>query len=64
MLDLGCGPGFFSLDMAQMVGNSGRVFACDLQDGMLQKLKLKIQGTRLDERIILHKCGKNKIGIL
>ena len=64
VLDLGCGPGFFSIDMAQMVGQSGRVFACDLQDGMLQKLKLKIQGTRLDERIIPHKCDENKIGIL
>ena len=64
VLDLGCGPGFFSIDMAQMVGQAGRVFACDLQDGMLQKLKLKIQGTRLDERITLHKCAENKIGLL
>ncbi|NNK85219.1 MAG: SAM-dependent methyltransferase, partial [Desulfobacterales bacterium] len=32
VLDLGCGPGFFTLDMAQMVGQAGRVFACDLQD--------------------------------
>lgn len=63
VLDLGCGPGFFSLDMAQMVGQTGRVFACDLQDGMLQKLKLKIQGTKLDERITLHKCAENKIGL-
>ena len=63
VLDLGCGPGFFSIDMAQMVGQEGRVFACDLQDGMLQKLKLKIQGTRLDERITLHKCAENKIGL-
>lgn len=63
VVDLGCGPGFFSIDMAQMVGQAGRVFACDLQDGMLQKLKLKIQGTRLNERITLHKCGRNKIGL-
>ena len=63
VLDLGCGPGFFSMDMAQMVGQAGRVFACDLQDGMLQKLKFKIQGTRLDERVTLHKCTENKIGL-
>jgi len=64
VLDLGCGPGFFSIDMAQMVGQAGRVFACDLQDGMLQKLKLKIQGTTLNKRITLHKCDENKIGLL
>jgi ubiquinone/menaquinone biosynthesis C-methylase UbiE len=62
VLDLGCGPGFFSLAMAQMVGRSGRVFASDLQQGMLYKLKDKIQGTELEDRITLHKCEKNTIG--
>ncbi len=63
VLDLGCGPGFFSIDMAQMVGKSGRVIAADLQEGMLQKLRDKIQGTELEERITLHKCEENKIGV-
>jgi ubiquinone/menaquinone biosynthesis C-methylase UbiE len=63
ILDLGCGPGFFSIDMAQMVGKSGRVIASDLQEGMLEKLRDKIQGTELEERITLHKCEENKIGV-
>ena len=63
VLDLGCGPGFFSIDMAQMVGKSGRVIAADLQEGMLQKLRDKIQGTEYEERITLHKCEENKIGV-
>lgn len=63
VLDLGCGPGFFTIDMAQLVGKSGRVIASDLQEGMLQKLKGKIQGTDLEEIIKLHKCEKNKIGV-
>ena len=63
VLDIGCGPGFFSLDMAQMVGNSGRVIASDLQEGMLQKVRDKIKGTELEERIKLHNCEENKIGI-
>jgi ubiquinone/menaquinone biosynthesis C-methylase UbiE len=63
VLDLGCGPGFFSVDIAQMVGKSGRVIAADLQEGMLRKLRDKIQGTELEERITLHKCVKNKIGL-
>lgn len=63
VLDIGCGPGFFSIDMAQMVGNSGRVIASDLQEGMLEKLRDKIKGTELAERITLHKCEENKIGV-
>src|SRR4030065_2259766 len=63
VLDLGCGPGFFSVDIAQMVGQSGRVIASDLQEGMLRKLRDKIQGTELEERITLHKCEENKIGL-
>jgi ubiquinone/menaquinone biosynthesis C-methylase UbiE len=63
VLDVGCGPGFFSVELARMVGKSGRVIAADLQEGMLQKLKDKIQGTELEERITLHKCEENKIGL-
>ncbi len=54
VLDIGCGPGAFTIDIAQMVGKSGRVIAADLQEGMLQKLREKIQGTALEERITLH----------
>jgi FkbM family methyltransferase len=63
VLDVGCGPGFFSVDMALMVGKSGRVIAADLQAEMLQKLRAKIQGTELEERIVLHKCEKDKLGL-
>ena len=63
VLDIGCGPGFFSIDMAQMVGESGKVIALDLQEGMLRKLGDKIQGTELEKRVTLHKCEKNSLGL-
>jgi ubiquinone/menaquinone biosynthesis C-methylase UbiE len=63
VLDMGCGPGFFSIEMAHLIGQSGRVIASDLQEGMLQKLRKKIQGTELEERITLHKSEKHKIGL-
>ena len=63
VLDVGCGPGFFSTDMAQMVGESGRVIAADLQEGMLEKLRDKIKGTELEGRITLHKCEGDKTGV-
>ncbi|MBT8386627.1 MAG: class I SAM-dependent methyltransferase [Ignavibacteria bacterium] len=62
VLDFGCGPGFFSIDMAQMVGKTGQVIASDLQEGMLQKLKQKIKGTELENCITLHTCEEDKIG--
>ena len=63
VLDFGCGPGFFSIDMAHMVGASGRLIAVDLQEGMLRAVQNKIRGTVLEERVIPHQCGEDKIGV-
>lgn len=63
VLDFGCGPGYFTVAMGQMVGKNGRVIAADLQEGMLQKLKDKIHGTELEERITLHRTDVNTIGL-
>lgn len=63
VLDLGCGPGFFTIDMAELVGQTGRVIAADLQDGMLEKLRAKIHGTELEGRIVLHRCNEGGIGV-
>ena len=63
VLDLGCGPGFFSIEIAQMLNNSGKVIAADLQMGMLEKLKQKIKGTEIEQKIKLHKCQDNNIGV-
>lgn len=63
ILDIGCGPGFFSIELAQMTGKSGRVIAADLQEEMLQKIRDKIQGTELEDRIRLHKCETDRLGL-
>lgn len=63
VLDIGCGPGFFTLEIADMVGVSGQVIAADIQDGMLRKIREKIQGTPLESRIILHQCPPVGIGL-
>jgi len=61
VLDVGCGPGFYSVEMADMVGKSGNVIAADLQQGMLEKVEEKIKGTYIENRIKLHKCEKDRI---
>ena len=63
VLEVGCGPGFFSIDIALLAGKSGQVIACDLQEGMLQKVREKINGTEFETRIKLHKCEEGKIGV-
>lgn len=63
ILDIGCGPGYFTLDMARMTGPAGHVFAADLQPGMLEKLQRKIRGSELGNRITPHQCESNRIGL-
>lgn len=63
VMDLGCGPGFFTMDIARLVGKSGKVIAVDLQEGMLQKVREKMHGTAFENRIILHQCKPDAIGL-
>ena len=63
VLDYGCGPGFFTIDLARLVGHNGRVIAADLQSGMLEKLKRKIDDMALADRIRLHQCESERIGV-
>lgn len=64
VLDFGCGPGFFTVELAELVGKSGKVIAVDLQEGMLRKLREKIKGTGLENRIRIQKCDPERIGVL
>ncbi|MBI4296701.1 MAG: class I SAM-dependent methyltransferase [Chloroflexi bacterium] len=38
-LDIGCGQGFFTLPAARIVGKMGRVYALDVDEGFITKLK-------------------------
>jgi len=62
VLELGCGPGFFIVDMARLVGDSGRVVACDIQEEMLDRLRRKLSGTTLEGRVVLHRSEEGRIG--
>jgi ubiquinone/menaquinone biosynthesis C-methylase UbiE len=64
VVDLGCGPGFFSLPLAEMVGDAGRVIAVDLQEEMLDKLRFRAEHACLASRIQLHRCTPTTIGLV
>ena len=41
--DLGCGNGYWTLPMAREVGETGKVYAVDIQPEMLQKLRVRAE---------------------
>ena len=63
IIDLGCGPGYFTIPMAQKAGTNGQVTAVDVQAGMLVRLRKRVEGTQLERRIILHQCSQERIGL-
>lgn len=63
VLDMGCGPGFFTIEMAWLTGKEGQVVAADLQKGMLERIAKKINGTELSNQITLHLCQQDSIGL-
>ena len=62
VLDIGCGMGYFSIPMADMVGESGKVIATDLQSEMLDGLK-RYSAKAGVNNIITHKCEKNTLAL-
>ena len=63
VVDLGCGPGFFTVEIAKRLGASGKVIAVDVQQGMLDKLKNKIRNNPFEQKIILHKAGFDSLNL-
>jgi ubiquinone/menaquinone biosynthesis C-methylase UbiE len=63
ILEVGCGPGLFTLEAARLVGPCGRVIAADLQQAMLDMVRESSQGTDFGDRIVLHKCSEDRIGV-
>jgi len=51
VLEPGCGMGFFTLDLARLVGRQGKVIAVDLQSKMLDGLMSRARKAGLDGRI-------------
>jgi ubiquinone/menaquinone biosynthesis C-methylase UbiE len=46
--DLGCGNGFYSLKIAKLVGERGRVIGVDIQREMLEFLKARAEAERIN----------------
>lgn len=51
VVDIGPGQGYFSIPMAHMVGDNGRIIAIDIQQQMLDRLKAKAEKAGVAGRI-------------
>lgn len=64
VLDMGCGPGYFTVELAKLTGESGKVIAADLQQEMLDKMLLKVKSFGWERRVVPHKCESVRTGII
>jgi ubiquinone/menaquinone biosynthesis C-methylase UbiE len=63
VLEPGCGMGFFTLDLARMVGPEGRVVAIDLQEKMLAGLRRRARRAGLLDRIDVRQAQPDRLGV-
>jgi 2-polyprenyl-3-methyl-5-hydroxy-6-metoxy-1,4-benzoquinol methylase len=63
VMDVGCGMGYFSIALAKMVGDGGRVIAVDLQQKMLNITLKRAKRAGVAHRIQPHLCGPKDIGL-
>jgi len=63
VLDVGPGMGYFSIPLARMVGDGGKVIAADVQPQMLAALRKRARKQGLEGRIIPHLSEAHSIGV-
>jgi SAM-dependent methyltransferase len=63
VLEPGPGMGFFTLELARLVGPSGRVVALDVQPRMLAGLRRPAAGAGLLERVDVRLVSTNTLGV-
>lgn len=64
VVETGCGTGHFTMAMAQMVGQTGRVVAVDVQPEALAKVERKAETLGLARVVETWRCDADDIGQL
>ena len=61
--DIGCGLGYFSIGLARLVRESGKVIAVDIQGEMLDRMVRRASKQGVREIVSPVQCGDDNIGI-
>lgn len=63
VLDLGCGTGYFTLEIVKLLEKNGKVIASDVQKGMLEILEQKIKNSELQKQIQILNNQENTLNV-
>jgi len=63
VLDLGCGTGYFTVEIAKLLKKEGKVIAADVQKGMLDILINKVSDSELQNQIQIHNNRENTLNL-
>jgi len=63
VLDVGPGMGYFTISLAKLVGDTGKVIAADLQQQMLNSIHRRALRAKVQDRIVLHRSAPDSLGI-
>ena len=63
VMDVGCGMGYFTLGLAELVGDAGKVIAVDLQQQMLDIMLKRATRKGVKHRIIPHLANPVSINV-
>jgi len=62
--DVGCGPGYFTIPMAELVGPTGKVYAVDSHPKSIEVLRAKSDARRLGSIVDAHTTSAANLGVI
>ncbi len=63
VVEPGCGMGYFTIELARLVGPRGKVVAVDLQEKMLSSLRKRLARADLAERVETRLAAQETLGL-
>jgi 2-polyprenyl-3-methyl-5-hydroxy-6-metoxy-1,4-benzoquinol methylase len=63
VLDIGPGMGYFSIPLARMVGEKGKVIAADIQPQMLEAPRRRARRADVEQQVITHLSKADSLGL-
>ncbi|MFO7569271.1 MAG: class I SAM-dependent methyltransferase [Smithellaceae bacterium] len=63
VLDVGPGIGYFTIPMAKIVGDRGRVIAVDIQQAMLDGIQKRAVRAQVADRVSLHLASPDSLNV-